>query len=125
MRYLCKGCSRGRFQLTRKANGVLSDMPRGPQYRCRQDHFCDGGYFRRSSSRRSSLPSRLNLSECLSQSLFPLVRWCWDWVRDCLHCVEPLNIKRQRVKDVQIRSVGYDRRRGRLEVEFTWIDELQ
>jgi len=30
----------------------------------------------------------------------------------CVHCVEPLNIKRQSVKDVQIRSVGYDRNRS-------------
>src|SRR5262245_61231701 len=50
---------------------------------------------------------------------------CWDWVCDCLHSVEPLNIKRQRVKDVQIRSVGYDRRRGRLEIEFTWTDDVR
>ena len=27
-------------------------------------------------------------------------------VCDCVHCVEPLNIKRQPVEDVQIRSVG-------------------
>jgi len=43
---------------------------------------------------------------------------CWDWVCDCPHCVEPLTMKRQPVKDVQIRSVGYDRRRGRLEIQF-------
>jgi KTSC domain len=29
------------------------------------------------------------------------------------------------VKDVQIRSVGYDRRRGRLEIEFTWTDDVR
>ena len=29
------------------------------------------------------------------------------------------------MKDVQIRSVGYDRRRGRLEIEFTWTDDLR
>ncbi len=29
------------------------------------------------------------------------------------------------MKDVQIRSVGYDRRRGRLEVEFTWTDDVR
>ena len=40
-----------------------------------------------------------------------------------MHCVEPLNIRRQSVKDIQIRSVGYDRRRGRLEIEFTWTDD--
>ena len=40
-------------------------------------------------------------------------------------CVEPLNIKRQAVEDVQIRSVGYDRRRGRLEIEFTWTDNVR
>jgi len=42
-----------------------------------------------------------------------------------MHCVEPLNIKRQAVKDVQIRSVGYDRRQGRLEIEFTWTDDVR
>jgi KTSC domain len=46
-------------------------------------------------------------------------------VCDCLHCVEPLNIKRQPVKDVQIRSVGYDRKHGRLEIEFTWTDDVR
>ena len=50
---------------------------------------------------------------------------CWDWVCDCLHCVEPLNIRRRPVKDLQIRSVGYDRRRGRLEIEFTWTDDVR
>ena len=42
---------------------------------------------------------------------------------NCLYCVEPLNVRRQPVKDIQIRSVGYDRRRGRLEIEFTWTDD--
>src|SRR5215831_9849069 len=50
---------------------------------------------------------------------------CWKWVCDCTHCVEPLNVKRQPVKDIQIRSVGYDRRRGRLEIEFTWTDDVR
>src|SRR5262249_11709108 len=50
---------------------------------------------------------------------------CWDWVCDCLHFVEPLNIKRQPVNDIQIRSVGYDRRRGRLEIEFFWTDDVR
>src|SRR5262245_34086117 len=44
---------------------------------------------------------------------------------DCIHCVEPLNIKRQPVSDIQIRSLGYDRRRGRLEIEFTWTDDVR
>src|SRR5215471_7624888 len=60
--------------------------------------------------------------------LNPYFHWCagcWDWVCDCLHCVEPLNIKRQRVNDIQIRSVGYERRRGRLEIEFTWTDDVR
>jgi hypothetical protein len=61
----------------------------------------------------------------LSQPLLPLVRRCWDWVCDCEHCVEPLTIKRQPVKDVQIRSAGYDRRRGRLEIKFTWTDDVR
>jgi len=50
---------------------------------------------------------------------------CWNWVCDCAHSVKPLKIKRQPVKDVQIRSVGYDRRRCRLEIEFTWIDDVR
>ena len=50
---------------------------------------------------------------------------CWDWVCDCPHCVEPLTMKRQPVKDVQIRSVGYDRRRGRLEIQFIWTDDVR
>jgi hypothetical protein len=29
------------------------------------------------------------------------------------------------VKDLQIRSIGYDRRRGRLEIEFTWTDDVR
>jgi len=60
--------------------------------------------------------------------LNPYFHWCvgcWDWVCDCAHCVESLNIKRQLVKDVQIRSVGYDRRRGGLELAFTWIDDVR
>jgi KTSC domain len=64
----------------------------------------------------------------MARYLNPYFHWCagcWDWVCDCVHCVEPLNIKRQPVKDVQIRSVGYDRRRGRLEVEFTWTDDVR
>jgi hypothetical protein len=32
---------------------------------------------------------------------------------------------RQPVTDLQIRSVGYDRRRGRLEIEFTWTDDVR
>jgi KTSC domain len=46
-------------------------------------------------------------------------------VCDCVHCVEPLNIKRQPVADLQIRSLGYDRRFGRLEIEFTWTDDVR
>ena len=42
-----------------------------------------------------------------------------------MHCVEPLNINRHRVNDLLIRSVGYDRRRGRLEIEFTWTDDVR
>ena len=29
------------------------------------------------------------------------------------------------MKDVQIRSVGYGRRHGRLEIEFTWTDDVR
>ena len=31
---------------------------------------------------------------------------CWDWLCDCWHCVEPLTIKRQPVKDVTASSAG-------------------
>ena len=64
----------------------------------------------------------------MSRHLNPYFHWCagcWDWACDCEHCVEPLNIRRQPVKDVQIRSIGYDRRRGRLEIEFTWTDDVR
>src|SRR5215510_12376553 len=63
-----------------------------------------------------------------SRHLNPYFHWCagcWKWVCDCVHCVEPLNIKRQPVKDIQMRRVGYDRRRGRLEIEFTWTDDVR
>jgi hypothetical protein len=46
-------------------------------------------------------------------------------VCDCIHCVDPLTIKRHPVEDVQIRSIGYDRRRGRLGIEFTWTDDVR
>jgi hypothetical protein len=62
----------------------------------------------------------------VARHLNPYFHWCagcWKWVCDCVHCDEPLNIKRQPAKDIQIRSVGYDRRRGRLEIEFTWTDD--
>jgi hypothetical protein len=64
----------------------------------------------------------------MSRHLNPYFHWCagcWKWVCDCVHCVEPLNVKRQPVKDLQIRSLGYDRRCGRLEIEFTWTDDLR
>src|SRR5262249_37260594 len=63
-----------------------------------------------------------------SRHLNPYFHWCarcWKWVCDCVHCVEPLNVRRKQVKDIQIRSVGYDRRRGRLEIEFTWTDDMR
>jgi hypothetical protein len=64
----------------------------------------------------------------MSRHLNPYFHWCagcWKWVCDCVHCTEPLNITRQPVSDIQIRSVGYDRRRGRLEIEFTWTDDVR
>jgi hypothetical protein len=51
----------------------------------------------------------------MARYLNPHFHWCagcWKWVCDCVHCVEPLNIKRQPAQDIQIRSVVYDRRRG-------------
>src|SRR5881397_3180612 len=49
-----------------------------------------------------------------SRHLNPYFHWCarcWKWVCDCVHCVEPLNVKRLPVKDVQIWSL---RREGSL-----------
>src|SRR5262249_39644328 len=63
-----------------------------------------------------------------SRHLNPYFHWwagCWKWVCDCVHCVDPLNIQRHRVKDLQIRSVGNDRRRGGLEIEFMWTDDVR
>src|SRR5262245_3675080 len=63
-----------------------------------------------------------------SRHLNPYFHWCagcWNWVCNCVHCVDPLNLQRRPVKDIQIRSLGYDRRRGRLEVEFTWTDDVR
>jgi len=60
--------------------------------------------------------------------LNPYFHWsagCWDWVCDCVHCVDPLNFPRHPVKDIQIRSVSYVRRRGRLEIDFTWTDDVR
>jgi hypothetical protein len=60
--------------------------------------------------------------------LNPYFHWCarcWDWICDCVHCVEPLDGNKKTVKDIQIRSVGYDRSRGRLEIEFTWTDDVR
>src|SRR5262245_12546015 len=64
----------------------------------------------------------------MSRHLNPYFHWCagcWDWVHDCKHFVEPLDVPRHSVKDVQIRSIGYDRRRGMLEIEFTWTDDVR
>ena len=58
----------------------------------------------------------------------PHFHWCagcWDWVCDCEHCVEPLHFQRKPVDDLRIRSVGYDRLNGRLEIEYTWNEVLQ
>jgi KTSC domain-containing protein len=64
----------------------------------------------------------------MSRHMLPHFHWCpdcWKWICDCVHCVDPLGIVRQRVKDLQIRSLGYERRRGRLEIEFTWTDDVR
>src|SRR5262245_23319417 len=64
----------------------------------------------------------------MSFHMFRHFHWCagcWKWVCDCIHCVEPLSIRRQPVNDLRIRSVGYDRRRGRLEIEYTWTDDVR
>jgi KTSC domain len=64
----------------------------------------------------------------MSRHLLPHFHWCagcWKWVCDCIHCVDPLPIQRESVKDLWIRSLGYDRRRGRLEIEFTWTADVR
>jgi hypothetical protein len=64
----------------------------------------------------------------MSRHMLPHFHWCglcWKWVCDCVHCVEPLGVRRQQVDDLQIRSLGYELRRGRLEVEFTWTDDVR
>jgi|SRR5215471_11526388 len=50
---------------------------------------------------------------------------CWDWVCTCVHCVEPLPATRQKVQDLWIRSLAYDRRKGRLEIEFTCKSDVR
>lgn len=64
----------------------------------------------------------------MDRHMSPHFHWCaacWDWVCLCVHFAEPLGIPRRRVQDLQIRSIGYDRRRGRLEVEFTTVDDVR
>jgi hypothetical protein len=54
--------------------------------------------------------------------LNPYFHWCAGPLGLGLrlpHCVEPLDIKRQYIKDVQIRSVDA----ADLEIEFTWTGE--
>jgi hypothetical protein len=41
-----------------------------------------------------------------------------------VHCSAPVNIKAPSGEG-QIRSVGYDRRRDSLEIEFTWTDDVR
>lgn len=50
---------------------------------------------------------------------------CWDWVCACVHCVDPLLALRQKVQDLWIRSLAYDRRNGRLEIEFTCKSDVR
>ena len=52
----------------------------------------------------------------------PYFHWCadgWEWVCDCHHCVDPLHTQRRTVEDPWIRSLGYNRIHGILEIEFT------
>jgi KTSC domain len=60
------------------------------------------------------------------QSLLPLVRRLLEmglWLRCTASSRSTLNVAMG--EDVQIRSVGYDRRSGRLEIEFTWTDDVR
>src|SRR5262249_17927668 len=53
-----------------------------------------------------------------SRHLNPYFHWCagcWKWVCHCIHCVEPLNIKRRDVKDIQIHAET--RRKGEKLIE--------
>ena len=40
-------------------------------------------------------------------------------------CTVDFGFKRQPVQDIQIRSLGYDRKRWRLEIEFIWTDDVR
>jgi hypothetical protein len=58
----------------------------------------------------------------------PESHWCGEcrrWVVDCDHVVSPLPIRHVAVNDGWIRSLSYDRRHGRLEIEFKWNDTTQ
>jgi hypothetical protein len=64
----------------------------------------------------------------MSRHMLPHFHWCagcCKWVCLCQHCVEPLDFPRRAVDDLWIRSLGYDRRRGRLEIEFTWKADVR
>jgi len=61
-----------------------------------------------------------------SQSIFSLVRRAaGNGCAIVFTASSHLNITRQPVNDIQIRSLGYDRKRGRLEIEFTWTDDVR
>ena len=45
---------------------------------------------------------------------------CMHWVVDCDHLANPLPIAHRKVEDGWIRSLAYDRVRGRLEVDYKW-----
>ena len=58
----------------------------------------------------------------------PESHWCGScraWVVDCDHVVTALPINHVSVADGWIGSLSYERRTGRLEVEFKWNDVRQ
>jgi len=73
----------------------------------------------------SVVDNTIEQGECLSQPLLPLVRWLLVLDVRLSALRQAVHIRRQLVKDVQIRSVGNDPRRGRLEIEFTWTDDVR
>ena len=49
---------------------------------------------------------------------------CRHWVVDCDHVVSPLPVAHVAVNDGWMRSLSYDRRHSRLEIEFRWNERF-
>jgi hypothetical protein len=51
--------------------------------------------------------------------------YCWDWIIDCEHLIDPLPMRAQPATDAWVRSLAYDARQGILQVAFTWQEVRQ